>query len=349
MSRRCVIDRRPRTLDTEQLALLCNFAEMAVREMEKDKLCTLKRGDSLVAEMTADGMHRAAKALTQGVFVVDVTAPGWKVLLMNDQAASFAGGMQTLSFVDLSFQATFHAQRKQKQKLLKLLHLVSCVACRVSLQCVSSMLLQCLASQTQGTRTGVHLSDGKKHSFPIHFPCKQCIPVFAEFTQMELVQNGRCMSSQGISIADICVNCFLNSMTIACNIHHCHYTCCYYSYCYGAMQALIGSSPKGRASGASSSCPQAKAIQRTCTPTPSARAWSSVSWLPAPQSSTACHSHSGQLGTVSAQLTWPKVLSIALYAHNAIHTTQAWVMHFETLLPSRQLKRCHRHNIVQDM
>lgn len=87
----CVIDRRPRTLDTEQLALLCNFAEMAVREMEKDKLCTLKRGDSLVAEMTADGMHRAAKALTQGVFVVDVTAPGWKVLLMNDQAACFAG------------------------------------------------------------------------------------------------------------------------------------------------------------------------------------------------------------------------------------------------------------------
>ncbi len=148
---RCVIDRRPRTLDTEQLALLCNFAEMAVREMEKDKLCTLKRGDSLVAEMTADGMHRAAKALTQGVFVVDVTAPGWKVLLMNDQAASFVGGMRTLFFflllflksflLTFPFLATFHAQGKQKQKLLKLLHLVWCVACSVSLQCVSSMLL----------------------------------------------------------------------------------------------------------------------------------------------------------------------------------------------------------------
>lgn len=85
------MDRKPRSLDTEQLALLCNFAEMAVREMEKDKLCTLQRGDSLAAQMTADGMHRAVKALTQGLFVVDVTAPGWKILLMNDQAASFAG------------------------------------------------------------------------------------------------------------------------------------------------------------------------------------------------------------------------------------------------------------------
>lgn len=82
---------KPRTLDTEQIALLCNFAEMAVREMEKDKLCSLQRGNSLAAEMTADGMHRAVKALTEGVFVIDVQSPGWKILLMNEQAASFAG------------------------------------------------------------------------------------------------------------------------------------------------------------------------------------------------------------------------------------------------------------------
>ena len=88
---RCVVDQKPRSLDTEQLTLLCNFAEMAVREMEKDKMCTLQRGNSLAAEMTAGGNHRAAKALTQGLFVVDANAPGWKILLLNDKAAAFAG------------------------------------------------------------------------------------------------------------------------------------------------------------------------------------------------------------------------------------------------------------------
>lgn len=71
-----VVDRKPRSLDTEQLTLLCNFAEMAVREMEKDKMCTLQRGNSLGAEGTAGGNHRAAKALTQGLFVADVSATG---------------------------------------------------------------------------------------------------------------------------------------------------------------------------------------------------------------------------------------------------------------------------------
>ena len=93
---RCVIDTKPRTLDTEQMALLCNFAEMAVREMEKDKLCSLQRGNSLTDEMTADGMHRAVKALTEGLFVVDVMSPGWKILLMNEQAAEFAGWLLCL-------------------------------------------------------------------------------------------------------------------------------------------------------------------------------------------------------------------------------------------------------------
>ena len=96
---RCVIDTKPRTMDTEQLALLCNFAEMAVREMEKDKLCSLQRGDSLAEEMHADGLHRAVKALTEGVFVIDVMSPGWKILLMNEQAEEFAGAFPCLDHV----------------------------------------------------------------------------------------------------------------------------------------------------------------------------------------------------------------------------------------------------------
>ena len=41
----CVIDPKPRTFDAESCNLLCNFAEMVVREIEKEKLrvcCLLK-------------------------------------------------------------------------------------------------------------------------------------------------------------------------------------------------------------------------------------------------------------------------------------------------------------------
>ena len=93
---RCVVDLKPRQLDTEQLALLCNFAEMAVREMEKDKLTGLQRGKSLAAEMKDHGMHRAVKALTSGLLVVDVRSMGWPVQFMNDQAADFVGESSAL-------------------------------------------------------------------------------------------------------------------------------------------------------------------------------------------------------------------------------------------------------------
>lgn len=96
------MDIKPRQLDTDQLALLCNFAEMAVREMEKDKLCGLQRGKSLAAEMTDFGMHRAAKALTSGLLVVDVRSPGWPVQFMNDQAAEFVGGFASVCSVHAS-------------------------------------------------------------------------------------------------------------------------------------------------------------------------------------------------------------------------------------------------------
>ena len=36
--RRCCLDMEPRTLDAESANLLCTFAEMVVREIEKEKM-----------------------------------------------------------------------------------------------------------------------------------------------------------------------------------------------------------------------------------------------------------------------------------------------------------------------
>lgn len=44
---RCVIDRRPRQFDAESCNLLCNFAEVVVREIEKEKLRVRSRSGLL--------------------------------------------------------------------------------------------------------------------------------------------------------------------------------------------------------------------------------------------------------------------------------------------------------------
>lgn len=221
------------------------------------------------------------------------------------------------------FLATIHAQRKQKQKLLKLLHLVWYDACCVSLQCVSSTLLQCLTSQPHGTHTEVHLNDGRNFHFP-----------FTSHSSSVLLLH---LHSDGVgyTTADDLVwileaSALLTFASIAFSTAwplHARYIIVILNVVIIVivtvryMQVLIGSLPKGRASGAFSNCPQAEAGQRTYTLTPSARAWSSVLWLPALQSSTACRSHSGQLGTVSARLAWPKVLNCIVRAQCHPHHT----------------------------
>ena len=57
-------DIKPRSLDAEQLALLCNFAEMVVREMEKDKLLQMERRGS--QQVHASKAVEAVEAVGQG-------------------------------------------------------------------------------------------------------------------------------------------------------------------------------------------------------------------------------------------------------------------------------------------
>lgn len=40
---RCVVDMKPRTLSAEEFNVLSNFAELAVRQLEKDHLLQLQR------------------------------------------------------------------------------------------------------------------------------------------------------------------------------------------------------------------------------------------------------------------------------------------------------------------
>lgn len=116
----CVIDTKPHhEFAAEQYNMLIQFAELCVREIEKDKLTTLQRmvqsghsdgsttpmgslrnsanpdvtpTPSVVAERAERwGLDRAVDCFREGVLLVDVATPNWVVLYTNDAFTGATG------------------------------------------------------------------------------------------------------------------------------------------------------------------------------------------------------------------------------------------------------------------
>lgn len=64
---RCLVDSKPRQLDAESCNLLCNFAELVARELDRG------------SHSAPDPSSLPAKDLT-GIMLVDVSAPKWSIL-----------------------------------------------------------------------------------------------------------------------------------------------------------------------------------------------------------------------------------------------------------------------------
>lgn len=83
-ARSCCIDKKPQQMDLDRAALLCNFAELVVREMEMEWAARQQRAQSLKLLRTMD-------AYKQAFMFVDVSAPQWRVLYLNDHAIQNTG------------------------------------------------------------------------------------------------------------------------------------------------------------------------------------------------------------------------------------------------------------------
>ncbi|KAK9843847.1 hypothetical protein WJX84_006057 [Apatococcus fuscideae] len=77
----CVIDRRPRQFDAESCNLLCNFAEVVVREIEKEKL---RANKTKQLEAQASGLLTAIDCFKDGIMLVDTSTPLWTIIFIND-------------------------------------------------------------------------------------------------------------------------------------------------------------------------------------------------------------------------------------------------------------------------
>mmetsp|Transcript_3321 Transcript_3321/g.9610 ORF Transcript_3321/g.9610 Transcript_3321/m.9610 type:complete len:877 (-) Transcript_3321:642-3272(-) len=77
----CVIDPHPRTFDVESCNLLCNFAEMVVREIEKEKL---RVSESVKLQSQTNSLMRAMDAFNEAIMLVDMEEGRWTVMFTND-------------------------------------------------------------------------------------------------------------------------------------------------------------------------------------------------------------------------------------------------------------------------
>ena len=75
---------KPRTFDSHSAAILANFAELVVREIE---MHAVLRRQLSVAKM----LKRAMDCYQQGYLFVDVSAPGWRIMHVNQAFSTCTG------------------------------------------------------------------------------------------------------------------------------------------------------------------------------------------------------------------------------------------------------------------
>ncbi|KAK9915712.1 hypothetical protein WJX75_003037 [Coccomyxa subellipsoidea] len=84
----CVIDKEPRHLDAEQLMVLANFAEVVVREIEKD-IARKEETDRLRSQTT--GLIGAMDCFSEGIMLVNTDSEMWNILFVNDAWSRVTG------------------------------------------------------------------------------------------------------------------------------------------------------------------------------------------------------------------------------------------------------------------
>jgi hypothetical protein len=84
----CVIDTVPRSIDAEQCNVLVNFAEVVMREVEKEKTRLL---EAARLRSSATDLLRVIDGFRECVMLADASGDRWPVLFVNDACARGAG------------------------------------------------------------------------------------------------------------------------------------------------------------------------------------------------------------------------------------------------------------------
>lgn len=83
------MDQKPQRFDADRAAILCNMAELVVRELEAAWAAQYQRQHSLK-------LLRAMSCYSQAFLVVDTAQPGWAVLHANEALTEQTGARCSL-------------------------------------------------------------------------------------------------------------------------------------------------------------------------------------------------------------------------------------------------------------
>ena len=81
---RCAIDSQPRSLSTQQLAVLAHLAEMVVRRIERDK-------QILLQQHSKTALLRSLRNQQEAVLLCDTAMHGWPILFTNKSCNDMLG------------------------------------------------------------------------------------------------------------------------------------------------------------------------------------------------------------------------------------------------------------------
>ena len=87
-----MVDQKPRQFDEERAAILCNLAELVVRELEVAWAAQYQRRHSLK-------LMRAMSCYNQAFLLVDTSAPGWRILHANDSVTAHTGASPAITTI----------------------------------------------------------------------------------------------------------------------------------------------------------------------------------------------------------------------------------------------------------
>jgi hypothetical protein len=88
---RCVLDVRPRMFDAEKCNVLCNFAEMVMRDLERQATSTQRQASVDSLGLKDDVLLRTMEECSDGIVLLDTGKPGWPILFVNEGWTTVTG------------------------------------------------------------------------------------------------------------------------------------------------------------------------------------------------------------------------------------------------------------------
>ncbi|KAL4857667.1 Mitogen-activated protein kinase kinase kinase 9 [Chlorella vulgaris] len=87
----CVFDFKPRRFDATKYTMLAHFAEIVVREMERELVMLLQQREMSSARSAETHLTRAMDSFHEGIILLDLSQSSWHILYSNDTFRRLTG------------------------------------------------------------------------------------------------------------------------------------------------------------------------------------------------------------------------------------------------------------------